>query len=295
MSSLPVDAGDEAEAGLSENEEVKTHRRPPGVVNCRMSPLDIRFSQMRARTEFRDGKLLADTVPLIRTILLSEEAPASGEKVWLLEAPFPAIEILKWRCKLRDAQTGRPKIDPVTGAELWDSEDHFFTLDNRRLYCLQKAALSVWPDRAVVDMAELPPGPLARFRELKKFRTLNRGKGIHIGGRNDGETLVKWSWQHEAGCPEESEDDVADAGNSHVQMRRRPRPEWRGPKGRRGSAGARNSGNDATGVLGGVRRFCSKPWASGAILIMIYASVRIAWRLSPWLRETIGSWKLRIL
>ena len=99
-----------------------------------------------------------------------------------LEAPFPSIEVMPWRCKLRDGATGRPRIDPATGGELYDAEDHLFALDNRRLYCLQKAAAAVWPARVLVDVVELPPGVPSSVRQLKKFRTLNRGQSILICG-----------------------------------------------------------------------------------------------------------------
>lgn len=39
------------------------------------------------------------------------------------------------------------------------AEDRWFTLDNRRLYCLQKVAVSLWPDRAVAQVCCLPLGP----------------------------------------------------------------------------------------------------------------------------------------
>ena len=39
------------------------------------------------------------------------------------------------------------------------AEDRWFTLDNRSLYCLQKVAVSLWPDRAVAEVCCLPLGP----------------------------------------------------------------------------------------------------------------------------------------
>ena len=40
---------------------------------------------------------------------------------WHLEAPFPPIEVMRWRCKLRDDATGRPLVDPKTGEQFLDS------------------------------------------------------------------------------------------------------------------------------------------------------------------------------
>ena len=50
------------------------------------------------------------------------------------------------------------------------AEDRWFTLDNRRLYCLQKVAVSLWPDRAVAEVCCLPLGPW-----LKKWGGLGLG------------------------------------------------------------------------------------------------------------------------
>jgi len=145
-------------------------RRPPRdqlEPNMQISPFDVRFSQGRASPEFRDGRLIEETVQLIQAVRCEDgtQEPAT----WRLEAPFPAIEILQWRCKLRDDQTGRPRLDPKTGGELYDRETKWFTLDNRRLYCLQRVAAKLWPDKAVVDVVELPSGPLTRARQLKNF------------------------------------------------------------------------------------------------------------------------------
>merc|ERR1719183_2792469 len=93
------------------------------------------------------------------------------------------IEVIRWKCKLRDSNTGRPKVDPVTGEDLYDSQEHWFTLDNRRLYCLQEAALRIWPERCVAEVAVIISGPHAHMRELRKFRTLDCGRSAKIGSR----------------------------------------------------------------------------------------------------------------
>ncbi|CAK0906659.1 unnamed protein product [Prorocentrum cordatum] len=101
--------------------------------------MDIRFSQMKMRHLFGDGRRIAEAIQAIRQVPCTEEESAAhaGAK-WRLEFPFPPIEVVRWRCKLRD-NTGRPRLDPDTGEELYDSEENWFTLDNRRLYCLQEA------------------------------------------------------------------------------------------------------------------------------------------------------------
>lgn len=263
--------------------------------NRKLSPYDVRFSQMRARHEFRDAKLLEDTVSQIKAVRCDEE----GEErvVWRLEAPFPPIEVLKWRCKLRDETTGRPKTDPVTGDELWDSSDHWFTLDNRRLYCYQKAAIAVWPDSVVIDVVELPPGPLTRIRELKKFRTLDCGRSVMIGGRNEGETLVRWSWWEALGfstVPEGHDNDVDDQSANadgsfearNVQLRQRPRRGGGGGRGRGMGSGTNYRGKPknhraaSDNSQGGISSYFGQmSWGSLCIFLGIYVSIRFLTKL----------------
>jgi len=183
-----------------------------------MSPLEVHFSQMRANPHFRDGQSLDKAIKEIEKVPWNGSSFESEKPVWLLKAPFPPIEVMKWRCKLRDEATGRPLVDPKTGGELLDSEDRWFTLDNRRLYCLQKVAVSVWPDRAVAEVCCLPPESLTKIRQLKKFRTLDRGCGILVGNRVGGPMIGRWSWREAVGIQEPS------PVESNVQLkRRRPR------------------------------------------------------------------------
>jgi hypothetical protein len=245
-----------------------------------MSPFEVHFSQRRARHEFRDGRSLAEAVDLITAVRCGE----AGSPQWRLEAPFPPITILPWRCKLRNEHTGRPLVDPKSGGELYDSVDRFFSLDNRRLYCLQLAASKLWPEPVVIETRELPPGPLRRVRELKKFRTLDRGRSVYIGGRNEGETLVYWSWRQKVGLQEEVEVEP-DADNSLVQMRRRPRPEHRSaqtraPRSARNKVTAQKHGDSLGGkclwwdyLPGG------NPWTGILLFICVYSGIRLTAKL----------------
>merc|ERR1719326_2010503 len=127
---------------------------------------------------------------------MSKEDADLYDAPWKLEADFPAIEVIKWRCKLRDDTTGRPIIDPATGREQFDDEDRWFTLDNRRLYCLQRAAMKLLPERSTADViAEVQRD--RRLREIRKFRTLDSGKSILIGSRVDGVPFSRWNWRSE--------------------------------------------------------------------------------------------------
>lgn len=89
-----------------------------------ISPFAINFSQARIRSTFRDGQDVEATCTEI------ERKPGYGGYDLVLSAPFPAIEVTRWT--------------PGSRADRKASEN-WFTYDNRRLYCLQKAAAAHWP------------------------------------------------------------------------------------------------------------------------------------------------------
>jgi len=185
-----------------------------------LAPLDIRFSQMKMRHLFSDGRRVAGTVDQITKVRIPEAERANHGAQWKLQVPFPTIEIIRWRAKLRDEDTFRPKVDSATGEEMLDSRAHWFTLDNRRLYTLQEAALTVWPERAVVEVAEVKTGPQANVGELRKFRTLDRGRSIKIGSSSDKVPFVRWSWGDKVGLGDTGDSDSsgADAEARHTKF-----------------------------------------------------------------------------
>lgn len=164
------------------------------VATLQMCPLDLRFSQKKMRSVFMDGRSVEATSELVTAVRRdAEEADLYGAP-WRLEAPFPPIELLRWRCKLRNEHTGRPLTDPETGEELME-EESWFTLDNRRLCCLQMAAVQLLPERCTVAVvAEMPKGA-RRMREIRKFRTLDSGKSIMVGSVVDGVPFERWDWR----------------------------------------------------------------------------------------------------
>eukprot|EP00928_Gymnodinium_smaydae_P023075 TRINITY_DN19183_c0_g5_i2.p1 TRINITY_DN19183_c0_g5~~TRINITY_DN19183_c0_g5_i2.p1 ORF type:complete len:381 (-),score=47.94 TRINITY_DN19183_c0_g5_i2:305-1447(-) len=167
------------------------------VPSLKISPFEVRFSQRKMRNVFMDGNLIADTAELVRGQLHDPDDAELYDAKWSLEAPFPPIEVLRWRCKLRDDATGRPLTDPRTGKELYDSEECWFTLDNRRLYCLQLAATKLWPERCTVAVIAMMPKGQRRLREIRKFRTMDSGKSISVGSVPDGVPFTLWSWREE--------------------------------------------------------------------------------------------------
>lgn len=210
-----------------------------------MSPLDMRFSQRKMRHTFADGRPLTDSAEAVNVV--RNEDAGEGDPQWRLEAPFPAIEVVRWRCKIRDERTGRPKVDEATGLEMYDPEDHWFTLDNRRLYCLQVAAASVYPETCSVEVLQIPPGPPERMRELRKFRTLDSGRSIMIGSRVDGVPFKQWSWEAKVGIDIVVGGDAADpAAQARLKGRRNKSGEFR-------KAGAPGEG-DCQGQAGAPQR-----------------------------------------
>ncbi|CAK0893798.1 unnamed protein product, partial [Prorocentrum cordatum] len=110
----------------------------------------------------------------------------------LLVAPFPTIEIIRWTPKLRD-EDGEKCLDEegrtIMGESCW------FTLDNRRLYCLQAAAAGAWPKRAACVVDVLHDLPLSKTCP-KKFDTRDLGFSVRLGRRNDQfNSRAIWNWQ----------------------------------------------------------------------------------------------------
>lgn len=146
-----------------------------------------------------------------------------GDEFDLQSFPFPRIEVTKWRCKLREPD-GSPKLDPSTGLELYSHEERWFSFDNRRLYCLQKAATAVWPKEVRCEVIEVPHN-MAKSRELRKFDTRTFGCTVLVG-RRDEPNPDTWSWRAAVGLPEELQPEEGVARQKSMR--------WRGKGGRNG-------------------------------------------------------------
>lgn len=187
----------------------------------RVPALDVRFSQKKMRNVFADGKLVENSIDSIRAVRLDPDEAEIYGATWRLETPFPPIEIMRFMPKLRDENTGRPLLDPKTGREMFEDEESWFTLDNRRLCCLQKAAVKLLPDRCLVDaIAECRKE--RRMREIRKFRTMDNGQSIMVGSVVDGVPFERWHWREAAANP--------DRGRGQEQ-----KPKGKGGKGKGGS------------------------------------------------------------
>jgi len=171
-----------------------------------ISPLAIRFTQQRIREIFQDGREVEATIKEIKAM------PGVGDYDVILHAPFPTIEIIRW------SPNGRRSGGPA----------HWFSYDNRRLYCLQRKAAEYWPKRvgAIVEVLYADSGAIR-----KKLDSQTGGLSVNIGHAfaMAGE-LEQWAW-HEAvqehGPSKEAEAAIAtdDAKVSVHDLMEAPAPE----------------------------------------------------------------------
>lgn len=137
-----------------------------------ISPLAIRFTQENVRPVFQDGTDLEATIKKIKP------KPGSGDYDVILEAPFPCVEIIRWH------QKGANGLEP--------DADHWFSLDNRRTLCLQRAAAALWPQRvgAVVEVL------YHASREAVKRKDDSSTSGRSVGIGHSPKMLVgRWDWR----------------------------------------------------------------------------------------------------
>mmetsp|Transcript_27413 Transcript_27413/g.78994 ORF Transcript_27413/g.78994 Transcript_27413/m.78994 type:complete len:467 (-) Transcript_27413:78-1478(-) len=136
-----------------------------------ISPLAVRFTQEHIKTIFRDGHVVEETAAEIKA------GAGVGDFDIVLRAPFPAIEIIRWHA-------------PGTK----DSDRHWFTLDNRRLYTLQRAAALFWPKRvgAVVEILYADPGSVNR-----KYDSTTFGRTVTVSHSCKEAALFRWDWRSE--------------------------------------------------------------------------------------------------
>lgn len=250
-----------------------------------LSPFEIHFSQTRIRPEFQDGRTLDETTLQLSAVPwrqggeegaedmeaeLDEEAEDLSEfgagDVLLMRVPFPRIEVIRWRCKLRDAD-GTPKVDPSTGLNLYSKEERWFTFDNRRLCCMQRFATTLWPQQVRCEVIELSPS-VARTRELRKFDTRTLGQNITVA-RRDEPAIDVWCWRTAVGLPQKQLDDDA-VGLPHSLR-------WRGVKPHRGATSSSSSRKARGGrEAPEVENHTGELLRSGMLFLVVYLGLRVA-------------------
>jgi len=153
-----------------------------------INPLSVRFSQDRIWPDFQDGTRIEDSLTQIGTV------PYKGSAYDLvLRPPFPPMEIIRLKQERREADGERVRDDK--GRKLF-GEESWFTFDNRRLYCLQRAALQLWPMVVAVVVKVLYDFPEVRCAR-HKFRTTSDGCSVKIS-LPDGQPGSLWNWQEAA-------------------------------------------------------------------------------------------------
>mmetsp|Transcript_94733 Transcript_94733/g.210617 ORF Transcript_94733/g.210617 Transcript_94733/m.210617 type:complete len:402 (+) Transcript_94733:195-1400(+) len=134
-------------------------------------PLEVRFTQEKIHPFFYRRGPIVNVVPKIRPVLRSKDADGDssgrGEEVQLLP-PFSSIHCLR------------------KGDELW-------SLDNRRLYALQLAAMDQWPRRCSTHMLCRDKLPRHKFKsQYRKFNTTSEGRAIDVCARY--QQFDTWNW-----------------------------------------------------------------------------------------------------
>jgi len=153
-----------------------------------ISPFAVRFTQEHIKTTFRDGRSVEAAITEI------QERPGAGSYDVVLQFPFPAIEIVRW--------CAPPHEKAVTSDSIDNSEevlggDHWFTLDNRRLYCLQRAAAACWPRRVAIAVEILYA---SRGSVKRKCDTTTCGRSVTIAHSIRDQPISRWDWRSEVQC-----------------------------------------------------------------------------------------------
>jgi len=145
-----------------------------------ISPLAVRFTQDHIRTTFRHG---GDVEALVEEV---KATPGVGGYDLVLRAPFPAIEVVRWSASRRHREQTEAEI--AFGA----MDEHWFALDNRRLYCLQRAAVSHWPLRVAVAVEILytDAGHMKR-----KYDSTRAGQSVTMMQHNSDTPDSRWDWR----------------------------------------------------------------------------------------------------
>jgi len=168
----PGNYDDEEEGGDTEDDD--------GVVweELFACPLAVRFTQDNIHPFFYRRGPIEKVLPQIRIVPHSHSgdseplgvSPAEAARGMVLELvpPFGPIHCL---------QKGK----------------HLWSLDNRRLWALQAAAMRYWPQQCCVRLNTSDRLPRKKFKtQYRKFKTQSEGQIVHIKARF--QHFTTWSW-----------------------------------------------------------------------------------------------------
>lgn len=131
-----------------------------------LSPLSVRFSQEIIHPFFYRRGPIQDVIPKI-TARTARPEDDEGEGYRLIP-PFPPIRILR------------------RGPQL-------YSLDNRRLYALQKAAMNKWPQLCKTRVLVADRLPRKKLKnQYRKFKTTSEGREIRVTSKY--KLFENWRW-----------------------------------------------------------------------------------------------------
>mmetsp|Transcript_4018 Transcript_4018/g.9689 ORF Transcript_4018/g.9689 Transcript_4018/m.9689 type:complete len:346 (-) Transcript_4018:61-1098(-) len=164
----------------SDGEDARVQREREEAALCLtyeqrlVNPLEIRFSQPVVRPSFSDRNEVEEAVDA------TDLGNGCEDFDGVLQPPFPTIRIIAWKPRLR-----------ISG-RMYLAEQQWYTLDNRRLYALQLAAMKYWPKRVGVMVGVAPrlPGQ----SHARKFRNPTAGVEVDVG-HNFSSPDRTWCWR----------------------------------------------------------------------------------------------------
>jgi len=164
----------------------------PIVEEKLISPFAIHFSQARIRSTFRDGGLVEASCSQIKA-----QARSIGGYDVILQAPFPMIEITRWSSKDdSDSASSGSEAGQKEGASSPQPRaqrvERWFSFDNRRLYCLQKAAAAHWPKKVGVIVEVGHESDWVAMQH--KCDTKTSGRSVIMAHHHDIDPVLTWDW-----------------------------------------------------------------------------------------------------
>eukprot|EP00746_Dinoflagellata_sp_MGD_P156027 gnl/MRDRNA2_/MRDRNA2_85664_c0_seq1.p1 gnl/MRDRNA2_/MRDRNA2_85664_c0~~gnl/MRDRNA2_/MRDRNA2_85664_c0_seq1.p1 ORF type:complete len:514 (-),score=106.49 gnl/MRDRNA2_/MRDRNA2_85664_c0_seq1:584-2125(-) len=138
----------------------------PVALERLINPFAVRFTTESITTTFQDGTDLQDALSAIQTLPGDQK-----EYDLILTAPFPSIQII--RCPTADLS------------------DHWFTMDNHRLFCLQRFAAALWPARVAAYVTV----PIGADSTTWSNICFTASQGTSVNFQEAGMHKGHWDWQ----------------------------------------------------------------------------------------------------
>eukprot|EP00443_Scrippsiella_acuminata_P077653 CAMPEP_0115484330 /NCGR_PEP_ID=MMETSP0271-20121206/59324_1 /TAXON_ID=71861 /ORGANISM="Scrippsiella trochoidea, Strain CCMP3099" /LENGTH=397 /DNA_ID=CAMNT_0002912225 /DNA_START=69 /DNA_END=1262 /DNA_ORIENTATION=- len=137
-----------------------------------VDPLSVRFTQDKIHPFFYRRGPIVNVLPKIRPILRAPGADSSDQAVVELVPPFNPIHCLR-------------------------KDDVLWSLDNRRLYALQLAAMEQWPQRCRIRVLCRDRLPRHKFKsQYRKLNTTSEGRSVSVCARY--QQFDTWAWLERA-------------------------------------------------------------------------------------------------